>query len=77
MKKVLVLGGGCAKCDLLVKEVEKASELAGVEIDLEKVSDFEEIMKYGVMTTPALVVDGEVKFSGKLVKAKKLVSFLQ
>lgn len=77
MKKVQVLGGGCAKCKLLAEEVAKAADSLGVEIELEKVEQFEEIAKFGVMTTPALVVDGEVKFSGKVLKAKKLTQYLK
>jgi len=76
MKKVQVLGGGCSKCKILTEEVSKAAKALGVDIDLEKVEDFTEIMKFGVMTTPALVVDGDVKFFGKVLKAKDLESYL-
>jgi small redox-active disulfide protein 2 len=77
MKKVEVLGGGCAKCKILAEQVVIAAEQAGVEIELVKVEDFTEIMKYGVMVTPALVVDGDLKFSGKVVKAKDLIKYLK
>ncbi len=77
MKNVEVLGGGCTKCKLLAEQVVLASEQSGIEIELSKIEDFTEIMRYGVMVTPALVVDGEVKFSGKMVKAKDLVKYLK
>ncbi len=77
MKKVQVLGVGCTKCRILAEETRKAADSLGVEIELEKVEDLTEIMKFGVMSTPALVVDGDVKFSGKLLKAKKLEQYLK
>jgi len=77
MKKVQVLGVGCAKCKILAEEIVKAADSLGVEIDLKKVEDFTEIAKFGVMSTPALVIDGDVKFSGKLLKAKKLEKYLR
>lgn len=77
MKKVQILGAGCSKCNKLAKETEKAAQSLNVEIELEKVEDFTEIMKFGVMTTPALVVDGDVKFSGKVMKAKDLIQYLK
>ena len=76
MKKVEVLGGGCKKCKILAEQVTLAAEQAGIEIELVKVEDFNEIMKYGVMVTPALVIDGDLKFSGKVVKAKGLIKYL-
>lgn len=77
MKKVLILGGGCKKCKNLAEETKKAADSLGMQIDIEKVEDFAEITKFGVMTTPALVIDGDVKFSGKVLKAKDLVPYLQ
>ncbi|MGM0444253.1 MAG: thioredoxin family protein [Fibrobacterota bacterium] len=76
MKKVQVLGSGCKKCKTLAKEVQKAADNLGMEIDLEKVEDFAEIMKFNVMSTPALVVDGNVLFSGQVKKAKDLEAYL-
>ena len=58
-------------------EVKKAAEELGVEIELEKVTDFKQIMGFGVMSTPALVVDGRLKFSGKVLKAEALKEYLQ
>jgi small redox-active disulfide protein 2 len=67
MKKIQILGTGCAKCTKLAENAEKAAKDLGVEYELEKVSDINEIMNFGVMTTPALVVDGEVKSAGKVL----------
>ncbi len=76
MKEIKVLGTGCPKCGKLKKNVEEA--LAGLEIEysLEKVEDIQEIVSFGVMMTPALVVDGEVKFSGKVPGIEELRSIL-
>jgi small redox-active disulfide protein 2 len=77
MKKVQILGGGCSKCKILAEEVTLAAKEMGVEIELEKVTDFQKIIGFGVMTTPALVVDGKVMFSGKVLKAEALKEFLK
>ena len=75
MKKVQVLGGGCSKCHTLAAEVTQAAAELGVAIELAKVTDYQKIMEYGVMTTPALVIDGQVKFSGKVLKAEALKAY--
>jgi small redox-active disulfide protein 2 len=77
MKVVEVLGGGCNKCDILAKETKLAAENLGIEIDLKKVTDFAIIGAYGVMVTPALVVDGEVMFSGKVLKATEIEQYIK
>jgi small redox-active disulfide protein 2 len=64
--KIEILGTGCAKCTQLYDNVKIALDLAGKEAEVVKVQDMPSIMKYGVMSTPALVIDGKVKFSGKL-----------
>lgn len=66
MKTLQVLGTGCAKCKKLGEQAEAAAKAAGVEYRLEKVTDLRQIMQFGVMTTPALVVDGVVKVSGRV-----------
>jgi small redox-active disulfide protein 2 len=71
MKKIQVLGGGCAKCGVLYKNAEEAAKALGIEYSIEKVTDFKVIIAFGVMTTPALVVDGFVKVSGKVPSAKE------
>lgn len=63
--KIEVLGTGCAKCRTLYENVKKALEESGKSAELVKVEDIPSIVKYGVMSTPALVIDGQVKFSGK------------
>ena len=67
MKKVQILGTGCPKCKKLAENAESAAQELGVEYELEKVTNLNEIMKFGVMITPALAVDGEVKSAGKVL----------
>jgi small redox-active disulfide protein 2 len=66
MKKVQVLGPGCPKCVELAKRTEAAAKAVGGDFEVEKVSDLKQIMSFGVMMTPALVVDGQVKVVGKV-----------
>jgi small redox-active disulfide protein 2 len=73
---IKVLGTGCAKCKKLYAEAEKAVAASGLPSTLGKVEKIEEIMKYGVMVTPALVVDGEVKSSGRIPSTTEIVGWL-
>ena len=76
MRKIEILGTGCAKCNKLEELSKKAADELGLEYELKKVKDIKEIMEFGVMVTPALVVDGEVKSAGKLPsldEIKKLI----
>jgi len=76
LRKMQILGTGCAKCKKLAELTEEAAKSLGIEFEIEKVSDVREIMKFGVMMTPALAVDGEVKFAGKvpsLDEIKKII----
>jgi len=66
MKKIQILGTGCPKCKKLTENAEAAARALGIDYELEKVTDVNEIMKFGVMMTPALAVDGEVKVAGKV-----------
>ncbi|NQT03186.1 MAG: TM0996/MTH895 family glutaredoxin-like protein [Planctomycetes bacterium] len=66
MKKIQILGTGCPKCKKLAENAEAAAKDLGIEYDIEKVTNINEIMKFGVMITPALVVDGDVKVVGKV-----------
>jgi small redox-active disulfide protein 2 len=66
MKKLQILGTGCPKCKKLAENTEAAAQSMGMEYQLEKVTDINEIMKFGVMMTPALAVDGIVKLVGKV-----------
>jgi len=77
MKKIQILGPGCPKCKKLTEESEKAAKELGLEFEIEKVSDVREIMKFGVFSTPALVVDGKVKSVGKILDAKQIKDILE
>ena len=74
--KLEVLGTGCAKCKNLYDNVKKALEQTGTEAELVKVEDIPSIMKYGVMSTPALVKDGTVLFCGKLLSPEEIAGML-
>ncbi len=75
--KVEVLGTGCAKCKRLTKNAETAIKELGIEAELVKVDDITEIMDRGVMLTPALAVDGELKVSGRVADVKEIKEILQ
>jgi len=74
--KLQILGTGCAKCHALTAVTEKAAQTLGVPYELEKVTDLNRIMSFGVMMTPALVVDGKVKVSGKVPSVDDLKKLL-
>jgi len=73
---VKVLGTGCAKCKKLYVETELAVSASGVAASLVKVEKIDDIMQFGVMMTPALVVDGEVKCSGRIPQMSEIVAWL-
>jgi len=77
MKKIQILGTGCPKCKQLVANAEQAVKELGIECEFEKVTEINEIMKFGVMMTPALAVDGEVKASGKVLSPDQIKAWLQ
>ncbi len=66
MTKLQILGTGCPKCKKLAEQTEAAAKALGIEYELEKVTDINQIMSFGVMMTPALAVNGEVKVAGKV-----------
>ena len=66
MKNIKVLGSGCKNCETTANLIQRAAEQAGVEIELEKITDMAEIMGYGVMSTPGVVVDGKLVHAGGL-----------
>lgn len=74
--RIQVLGTGCPKCKKLAEHAEAAARGLGVNYTLEKVTAIEDIMKFGVMTTPALVVDGQVKSAGKALSAEDIKKLL-
>jgi small redox-active disulfide protein 2 len=73
---IKVLGTGCSKCNSLEKVTKEAVEKAGVDATITKVEDIVEIMQYGVMTTPALVVDGKIVVKGKVPSVDELSKLL-
>jgi small redox-active disulfide protein 2 len=76
MKKIQILGTGCPKCKKLAQHAEAAANELGIEYELEKVTDINEIMKFGVMLTPALVIDGAVKVAGKVASPADIKDML-
>ncbi|UCG32878.1 MAG: TM0996/MTH895 family glutaredoxin-like protein [Phycisphaerales bacterium] len=74
--KIEVLGPGCQKCTALAANVKAAADRLGIQYELSKVTKVTEFAKYGVMLTPALVVDGKVKLSGKAATEAELTSIL-
>jgi len=76
MKKLQVLGTGCPKCTNLAAATEQAARALGLEYQLEKVTGLKEIMSFGVMMTPALVVDGKVKVAGRVPSVDDLKRLL-
>ena len=77
MKKIQILGTGCPKCKKLAENAEAAAKELGIEYELEKVTQINEIMKMGVMLTPGLVVDGQVKVSGKVPSQEEIKGMIQ
>ncbi len=75
--KIKVLGTGCPKCKKLYAEAEKAIAESGASAELEKVEKIDEIMDYGVMMTPALVIDEEVKVSGRISPAAEIAAWIK
>ncbi len=76
MKSIKILGTGCDKCESLAARAKEAAETLGGDYELEKISKVAEIMTYGVMMTPALVVDGEVKCVGKIPTVDEIKGML-
>jgi small redox-active disulfide protein 2 len=76
MKKIQILGMGCPKCKMLTANAESAVKELGIEATIEKVEKVADIMAFGVMKTPALVVDGQVKSAGKALDAEEIKKFL-
>jgi len=76
MKKIQILGTGCPKCKKLTENVEAAAEDSGIEYEIEKVTDINDIMGFGVMITLALVVDGDVKTVGNVPSPDEIKKML-
>ena len=77
MRHVKILGAGCPKCRQLAENVRAAADQIGVECEIEKVTEINEIMQHGVMMTPGLVIDDRVRSSGKVPSVEEIISMLQ
>ncbi len=77
MKKIQILGTGCPKCEKLAQNAKEAATELGIEYELVKVNQINDIMKMGVMMTPALAIDDVVQFSGKVASAEEIKKLLQ
>jgi small redox-active disulfide protein 2 len=76
MKTLQILGTGCPKCKMLAENTEAAAQRLGIAYRMEKVTEILKIMAFGVMSTPALAVDGAVKFSGKIPTSEEIERIL-
>ena len=76
MAKIQILGTGCPKCKKLAENAESAAKDLGIEYELEKVTQINDIMSMGVMMTPALAIDGEVKVTGKVISPEDIKAML-
>ena len=77
MTKIQILGTGCPKCKMLMEHAEAAAKDLGIDYELVKVDNITDIMSFGVMMTPALAVDGEVKLVGKVAAVDEIKTMLR
>jgi small redox-active disulfide protein 2 len=75
--KIEILGTGCPKCKMLEANARKALEEMGKKAEVAKITDIDKIIEYGVMTTPALVIDGKVKSSGKVADVEEIKKLIK
>ena len=75
--KIEILGMGCPRCEMLYENVRTAVKEAGIEAEVVKVEDMDKITGYGIMMTPALAIDGEVKTSGKVTSSEEIKKWLK
>ena len=75
--KIQILGTGCPKCNQLYQNAQQAVAEAGTDVAVEKVTDLNDIMAFGVMMTPALAIDGQVKVTGKVPSAEEIKQMIQ
>ena len=75
-KKIQILGPGCPKCQKLTEDAEKAAKELGIDYEIEKIKDIREMVKFGVMVTPALAVDGKAKSVGKALNVEQIKKIL-
>jgi small redox-active disulfide protein 2 len=76
MKKIQILGPGCQKCKVLYEHTKTATEQLGLECTIEKVTNIEAIVGFGILSTPALVIDGQVKVAGRVPTAAQIKEML-
>ena len=76
MRKIRILGTGCPKCKKMFENVEAAAKELQLEYEITKVTDIKEIMKYGIMITPALVIDNQIKIAGKVPSVDEIKDML-
>lgn len=74
--KLQVLGTGCAKCKVLYQNAQEAVSSLGLDAEVEKVEDIQQIIKFGVMSTPSLAVDGKVRVTGKVASVDEIKKLL-
>jgi small redox-active disulfide protein 2 len=74
--KIQILGTGCAKCMKLTENAEKAAKEKGIDFEIEKVTDINKIMEFGVMFTPGIAIDGQVKSVGKILSVEEIKKML-
>lgn len=75
--KIQILGTGCSKCKMLTANAEKAVQELGLPVKIEKVTDIQEILKFRILMTPGLVIDGKVKSAGRLPSSEEIKTMLQ
>jgi small redox-active disulfide protein 2 len=75
--KIEVLGMGCSNCEKLYRHVLEAVKLSGKEVEVVKVEDIQKIMGYGILSSPALVIDGKVKAAGKVPKVEQIEEWIK
>lgn len=73
---IKVLGGGCSKCEILLEAVKEAVAEKGIEADIEYITDMSKIMEFGIMSTPALMIDNKVVSMGRVLKTKDVLKLL-
>ena len=76
MKKIKILGPGCRRCEQLASATKEAADQLGIDYELEEVKDVAKLADYGVMMTPSLVVDGEIKSQGKMLSLEEIKAML-
>jgi len=76
MKKIIILGPGCPRCETLAKLTQQAADQVGIEYELEKLTDIRQFLNYGLMMTPGLVVDGKLRVQGKVPSIDEIKAML-